>query len=123
MTLQFDNNPAWNTNAMPLNNTPTSLMTWFEPSALHQFVHEFTSSSVLHVSFGGNEPTWTIPLAGTTAVWPQFQTCLEMLAPSVAAAITAVPVRPSPSSRRALAALRPGRSRPAEARIQCLTPR
>jgi hypothetical protein len=54
-----------------------------------EFVHEVTSGQTMRISFGGgNEPTWTVPLAGTTAVWPQFQTCINMAVPGVAAQIT-----------------------------------
>jgi hypothetical protein len=86
LMLKIDGGQEWRTTKA---NTYASdvLYTTINPSAARQFVHEFTSGSMLRVFFTGNEQPWTLSLNGTTGVWDAFMNCAQMIAPKMVASL------------------------------------
>lgn len=106
MKFRFDNGQVWDATATSANNSETSIDTGIDLGSSAAFVHEFTSSSVLHITFTGNEPEWTASLQGTTAAWGSFMSCVRMIDPQFVAALTptqpVAPVGPAQPAARVL---------------------
>lgn len=108
MSIRFDSQPAWNTvKARIVGDAGTALGYPIAPDSTRDFAHDVTASSVLTISFGGNETPWSVNLMGTSAVWDAFMACGNRINPRVVAQIAAptqpynstVPTQPYEPSR------------------------
>ncbi len=87
MSFQIDSNLSWQTPNAAAGNKKNIVGIAIDPSSARQFVHQITSGSVLHIYFSGTEQPWMVSLSGTTGVWPQFMSCVQMVAPAVVASL------------------------------------
>ncbi|HEX4367143.1 MAG TPA: hypothetical protein VH023_09955, partial [Rhodopila sp.] len=68
------------------------------PSAMQAFDQQFRSASSMTLTFpDGNEPPWTVPLTGSSAISATLGRCITDLTRQVQAAHAATPAQPAPT--------------------------
>lgn len=69
-----------------------------DSTAMQSFDQQFRSASSMTLTFpDGNEPPWTVPLIGSSAISATFRRCITDLTRQVQAAQTAAPAQPAPT--------------------------
>ena len=67
-----------------------------DPAAMQSFEQQFRSASSMTLTFpDGNEPPWTVPLTGSSAISATFSRCITDLTRQVQAAQAATPPKPA----------------------------
>ncbi|HEY4171872.1 MAG TPA: hypothetical protein VGM42_02510 [Rhodopila sp.] len=69
-----------------------------DPAGMQSFERQFRGASSMTLTFpDGNEPPWTVPLIGSSAISATFSRCITDLTRQVQAAQTAAPAAPAPA--------------------------